>query len=264
VIGFLFARQRSGTGALGSVLDRHPDLKYVGEVLHPDDRANPVNFFSYVEDDHVRMSQYCDPNTRADLVESYFQWLEDRFHPRIPIVDVKYRSVHHWNGGWQGAIEPPWIVQYIREHKLPLIHLKRKNNLETYVSGRLAEENQVWHAASADEVKIHEIVVDIRQLSRVIVNTTEEVALMDSWLQGIKTLVVLEYAELFDAEGLANQDKMYLVQKLFQLEKPFEHLKPSFVKQAPRLVTDSITNLSLVERAFRNTDFAWMLQPPRG
>ncbi len=263
MIGFLFARQRSGTGALGSILDRHPELKYVGEVLHPDDRANAVNFFSYVEADTERMSQYCDPNTRAALVELYFQWLQDRFHPRIPIVDVKYRSVHHWNGGWQGAFEPPWIVRYIRDRKAPLIHLKRKNYLETYVSGRLAEENQVWHAASADEVKVHEIVVDIRALSRVIVDTTEEVALMDTWLQGVKSLAVLEYAELFDDKGIASQNKMHLVETLFQLSKPFENLKPSFVKQAPRLVTDSIVNLSLVERAFRNTEFAWMLKPPK-
>ena len=261
MIGFLFARQRSGTGALGSILDRHPQLKYAGEVLHPDDRSNKVSFFNYVEAETDRLKRYCDPNLRADLIEQYFTWVQEVYHPRTPIIDVKYRSIHNWNGGWQGIIEPPWLVRHIRDRKLPLLHLKRKNYLETYVSGRLAEENQVWHATTAAEVKVREIAVDIRQLSRVLTETTDEVKLMDSWLEGVKTKTVLEYAELFNAEGVASESKLNQIKNLFALESDFQNLKPAFVKQAPRNLAVSITNFQLVERALRGTEFAWMLTP---
>jgi hypothetical protein len=35
-IAFLLACQRSGTGALGSVLQKNPEIPYVGGVFHPD------------------------------------------------------------------------------------------------------------------------------------------------------------------------------------------------------------------------------------
>ncbi len=33
----LIASQRSGTGALGSVLDKNQHIKHLGEIFHPDD-----------------------------------------------------------------------------------------------------------------------------------------------------------------------------------------------------------------------------------
>ena len=260
MIGFLFARQRSGTGALGSILDQHPELKYAGEVLHPDDRSNGLNFFSYVEADADRMRHFFNPDRRPDIVDKYFTWLSERVHPKFPIIDIKYSSVHHWNTSWQGIVDAPWILRCIREKNFPVLHLKRKNYLETYVSGRLAEENKVWHAKSAEELRVHEIVVDIGQMSKTLVRTTEEVAAMDVWLHGVKRQLTLEYADLFDAGGIADSALIHRVQELFGLKEDFSKLTPNVIKQAPPLVGDAIVNVSLVRRALRGTEYAWMLK----
>ncbi len=272
MIGFLLARQRSGTGALGSILSRHPELCYVGEVLHPnperypvgqvlepDIRAQDVNFFVYLRADVDRMHGYCDPNRRADEVERYFDWLKKRFHPRIPIVDVKYRSLHHWNGAWQGMFDPPWLIDYVRERKLPLIHLKRENFLETYVSGQLADQNQVWHSKTPGKSQVVDIEVDTRTLLSLLTETTDEVWLTSSWLTGLDTVLDVEYAELFDASGAADQAIVGDIHRLFDLKRDFPDLTPEFVKQASGSVAASIRNLQAVERTLRGSEFAWML-----
>jgi hypothetical protein len=274
VIGFLLARQRSGTGALGSLLARHPGLRYLGEVLHPnperaavrqvldeDLRAEDVNFFRYVHADVARMRGFCDPNQRADVVERYFDWLKERFHPRIPIVDVKYNSLHHWNRGWQGLFEAPWLIRHVREKKLPIIHLKRKNSLQTYISGRLAEVNQVWHATSSGAMKTRDMEVDVDGLLSSLTQTSREIDLMNKWLRRIETLTVIEYAELFSAEGTADPRIMREIKDLFNLEDDFTVLEPVFVKQAQSSILASISNPRAVRRALRGGRFAWMLKP---
>jgi hypothetical protein len=275
VIGFLLARQRSGTGALGSILGRHPQLRYLGEVLHPNPeraavaevmdpgvRSEDVNFFRYVRADAARLAGFCDPNRRADVVERYFEGLRERFGPRVPIVDVKYASIHHWNGGWQGALERPWLIRYIRKNRLPIIHLKRGNLLETYVSGRLAEENQVWHTKTAGRLKTTDIEVDVRYLLSVLEETSDEVRLMDSWLAGFGNMMEVEYADLFDADGIADRGVMRKIRKRMGLDADFPDLTPVFVRPSSRPVAESIRNLEAVERTLRGSRFAWMLTPP--
>jgi hypothetical protein len=274
VIGFLLARQRSGTGALGSLLGRHPQLRYLGEVLHPNpDRApvaevmdpgvrpEDVNFFRYVRADGARLRGFCDPNRRPDVVERYFDWLQERFGPRIPIIDVKYASIHHWNGGWQGAVEKPWLIRFVRKNKFPIIHLKRKNFLETYVSGRLAEENQVWHTKSPGMLKIAQIEVDVRYLLSLLEGTSDEVRLMDSWLSGFGKMIEVEYADLFKADGVADRVVMRKLGRRMGLDGDFSDLTPAFVKSSSGPVAGSIRNLDAVEHALRESRFAWMLTP---
>ncbi len=272
MIGVLLARQRSGTGALGSILGRHPGLAYVGEVLHPNPerasvgevlepgiRSEDVNFFRYLARDPGRLEGFCDPNLRAEGIERYLDWLEERFHPRIPVIDVKYRSLHHWNCGWQGALERPWLIRHCRQKRLPVIHLKRKNLLETYVSGHLAEINQVWHAKSHDEMTTRSMEIDIANLTGWLDETAREVGLVDSWLEGARALADIDYAELFDAKGAADRSVMRRIKRCFKLEQHFPDLTPAFVKQAPAAITASISNPEAVVRALRGGEYAWML-----
>jgi hypothetical protein len=263
MIGFLFAQQRSGTGALGSVLDKHPELKYLGEVLHPDDQSNPDNFFRYLKETAGQAVQFAEPATRFSVVEGYFANVINRYPGVLPIIDVKYRSVHNWNGGWQGLIEAPWIFRHIAKKQWPVVHLKRANSLETFVSGRLAEENKLWHASAADQIRVHSIVVDIRQLSRFITDTAEEVRLMDQWLVPCRRLYVLDYASAFDTNAMLTKISAAHLRTTLQLHKEFSDLKPSFVKQASSKVTECIDNIALVERALRGSEFEWMISGSR-
>ncbi len=259
MIGFLFARQRSGTGALGSVLDRHPGLKYVGEVLHPEDQANDANFFRYINSNRDVAAAFADPKRKIEVIKEYRDWLVARYAPRMPIVDIKYRSLHNWNGAWQGLVERPWLINHIIGNAYPVIHMKRGNFLETYVSGRLAELNHVWHARSVEEVKVKSTVIDIKQMSRYLSESAEEVRLIDTWLKGYKNRLEIEYAAAFDESGNLDRTLASRMQSVFKLATEFSILQPTFVKQAPASLAASITNIDDVERSLSGTGFEWML-----
>ena len=106
----LIARQRSGTGALGSVLDKHPDLKYVGEVFHPQNVGQRDNFFTFKGEYLRDNSTAWLPDEQYGVFEAFLAYLQEFYPGRTLVIDVKYRSFHQLNGGWLGLDECPTLL----------------------------------------------------------------------------------------------------------------------------------------------------------
>lgn len=255
---FLIARQRSGTGALGSVLDRHPALKYVGEILHPNDRANPVNFFRFLEAQSLASAFALMPDARKDIVQTFFDATQALHPDRQVIYDLKYNSLHHWNGGWQGILQEPWLIRHAKAGSLPILHLTRSNLVETFVSGRLAELNQVWHARDRQEVKVSSLAVNPVQLRRYLDSTTREIEQVRRWLGRYERCLEIEYAETFDATGRM-QDEVAARLAAFLGIDALPELNPAFVKQAPAKLSAAIENFEEVRTALSGTPYARMV-----
>ncbi len=254
----LIARQRSGTGAIGSVLDKHPSLKYLGEVFHPGNIGEVQNFFTYCRDRGGSEPERLLPDNLFDLFLGFMDEMSARYPDRTLIVDVKYRSLHHLNGGWQGLVQRPKILQEVINRRLPILHLTRNNFVESFVSGRLAEENKVWHASSAESIRVSSVTVDIRNLSNYVVNTEREVALIREWTGGYGKLVDFDYADMMDGDGHVEAGLAEQIAKTLGVA-PFTDRAPSFVKQAPSHVRESIENFDLVKRALNGSGHEWML-----
>lgn len=255
----LLARQRSGTGALGSVLSKHPELVYLGEVFHPNNLGQDHNFFSYLIERVGKDPDWALPDKRLEMFEGFLTDLYERYDGRTLIVDVKYRSLHHCNGSWQSTDEKPGLLRWAQSCNAPLIHLTRGNYLQSFVSGRLAEENQTWHAQSDEQVPIKSTVVDIGQLSNYIVGVDREISHLSGWLQRYQNLFAVDYADLFDASGSICVSVTEALEALLGV-KAFLDSAPVFVKQAPVDVQDAIENLDLVSQALSGTPHAWMVQ----
>lgn len=258
----LLARQRSGTGALGSVLDRQSALKYVGEVFHPANEDEADNFFTFLRACVERDTGAAMPDAHERLFDGFLDMLAERYPGRLLVIDVKYRSLHHLAGGWCGLLERPWLIRHAIARRAAIIHLTRRNFVESFVSGRLAEANRVWHARPSDTLDVRSTVIDIRALSHYIETTADEVALMERWLPSGARTVTFDYAEMFDPAGNLAEAQAARLSRLLQMGV-FENRAPSFVKQAPAALSQAIENIALVRRALSGTPHAWMVEEVR-
>lgn len=255
----LIARQRSGTGALGSVIDKHPELKYLGEVFHPNNIGQETNYFTYLKEQVAESPDKALPDAAFELFEAFLQKQSERNPGKTLVVDVKYRSLHQINGGWRGLVERPTLLQEAISRKVPILHLTRRNSVQTFVSGRLAEANRVWHARAEQSIDVKSTVVNIRAMSNYIVNTEREVELMEEWTRKYARLGQFDYAEMFDAEGHIDPAIAQTIADTLQVG-PFEDRAPRFIKQAPSQLTEAVENYDLVERALSGTPYQWMLK----
>ncbi|MCA8867321.1 MAG: hypothetical protein KDA67_01570 [Rhodobacteraceae bacterium] len=254
----LLARQRSGTGALGSVLDKHPQLKYLGEVFHPDNLGQKNNYFTHFLDKVKSDPKAALPDNAYKVFQSFLEDISALHPGKMLIVDIKYRSLHHLDGGWRGVVERPRSITESISHDLPIIHLTRRNALQSFVSGRLAEANKVWHAHSNEQIRVNSAVLNIRQLSNYIVTSEREADLIDRWTKRYKHLESFDYDEMFDIEGHLDSQIAERLAALFGVTS-FTDREPTYVKQAPTDMAEAIENYELVKRALLGTDAIWML-----
>lgn len=254
----LLARQRSGTGAVGTVLDKHPEVKYLGEVFHPDNLGQNHNYFTFLRERAGTDPDAVLPENRYGLFLAFLEDMAGQYPDRTLVVDIKYNSLHHLNGGWQGLVAQPRVLAQAKEQKRPILHLTRRNTLQSFVSGRLAEANKVWHARPGNEIGVTSTVINIRQLSNFIVTMQREMDLVERWTRNYPHLEKFDYADAFDADGLLDAALADRLASLFGVA-PFSDRAPVFVKQAPARMEDAVENYDLVRQALVGTDHKWML-----
>ncbi|MDM8167646.1 hypothetical protein [Roseovarius sp.] len=255
----LIARQRSGTGALGSVIDKHPNLKYLGEVFHPSNVGQDSNFFTFLKQEVAKDPALALPDEQYGVFEAFLEAQAKRHPGKLLVVDVKYRSLHQLDGGWRGLVQRPTIVQEAISRNIPILHLTRRNAVQSFVSGRLAEANKVWHAREDEKIDVTSTVVNVRQLSNYIVNTEREIKLVETWTAKYPHLAMFDYAKMMDDDGLVAKDVADNVSKTLNVGA-FSDRAPSFIKQAPAELTESIENIDLVQEALEGTEYNWMLK----
>ena len=252
----LIARQRSGTGALGTVLNKHPQLRYLGEVFHPENIGKFVCYFSFLLEAVERDKKASLPDRGIQNLDEFLE--STNGSPGLPILDVKYSSLHHLNGSWQSPFGQPAILQHAQVRGAPVIHLTRKNLVEVFVSGLLADANKIWHTADADDASIKSVAVDPQNLLRFIAHAQEEQKLVARWLVNHPRVISLDYSEMLDAEGLLAQEFADRIASAFEVESLADRA-PSFAKQAPSRLSQSIENFDEVKRLLSSTEHAWMV-----
>lgn len=256
--GILLARQRSGTGALGTVLDKHSQIKYLGEIFHPGNVGTAHNFFTYKLEAIKKDPNLVLPGRGLELLEGFLDWKSELIRKQLPIIDAKYSSLHHLCPPMLNPLERPFLLGHCIQNRLPIIHLTRENYLHTFVSGRLAEANKVWHAHSDSEIKVTSIDVDINRLLSYCKQTKASVNMIKEWLGKRHFVLEVEYANLFDTDGSLSNDIKEDLEDLLDVDG-FEDTKPVFVKQNKAPLSESIENFEQVHDALRKTEFSWMV-----
>lgn len=255
----LIARQRSGTGLLNSLHARHRGLMALAEIFHPMNLGQKYNYFTFVRERLQTDPDAFMPGRREENLLGFLDSLSPERGERLPCIDVKYSSLHHVNGEWHSPLATPWIVQFARARGCPIIHLKRANFVETFVSGQLADANQVWHTSNLGDIKIRSVPVDPGNLLSYLASTGKEVDLVTEWLSGHRPLVELEYATMLEADGAITESACCAMAEALGVGS-FQERSAPIVKQSPATLRDSIANFDEIVAALSSTPYAWMIE----
>lgn len=255
----LIARQRSGTGALGSALDQWPDVSYLGEVFHPDHAGSKGNYFTHLLEQVTADPKNCLPEARDKVLLSFIARLSESAKKNHIIVDVKYSSAHHFEGAWHSPLATPALLLLAKQSGWKIIHLTRKNHLAVFISGAIAEENSVWHTTDAEQVRIKQVTVDIGKLLRFLELAASEDAFFAKSIAKSQRTLSIDYSELFTEDGGISEKVTKKIADLFKTD-PGYGKAPVFIKQAPTAMPDAIINFEDVRTALSKTRFAWMIE----
>lgn len=257
-VTIILARQRSGTGALGSVLNKHHMISYFGEVFHDDAIDSPPNYFWFLKKMVEKNVRAMLPNSNDARLDEYLTFLESQSKKPNVAIDVKYRSTHHFNAHWFGLGEAPTMFKLLRERSIGILHIMRRNHLKTYISGRLAEMNEVWHATAEAKIKVRKLKVNIQKCLGFLQSQAEEDVRLQKALRDHPKILTLDYAEIFDSDGHISIGTAEKLAHFFDVG-PFETRRPAFVKQTSDKLIEVIENYDQVYEALLSTPYGWML-----
>lgn len=253
----LLAMQRSGTQALGSVLDQHSSIEYLGEVFHDKHIDRPGNYFGFLKNRIVQDVSLAFPDQAPERFKQYLAYLDTIMQKDISVLDVKYASTHHFEKYWKNPWAPPFFLQLLASHQIPVIHLTRRNLFRQYISNLMAETTNVWNLKQSADVPPAKVTINTATCISEIEMRENHARLMAQYLLNCPHVLSFDYADLFESGKLAPDIAGKLA--LFLKVAEFENLKPVFLKQTPETLEDIILNMEEVEMALRRSRFAWML-----
>lgn len=148
-----------------------------------------------------------------------------------------------------------------KEHNFPIIHLLRANLLRTFLSGKLADLNKVWHTSDISEIKHRRIKLNPIQLKNYIRQAEEETATITGFLAGHERTVCLEYSIVFDGCGQLSTLTANELERFLGINAIVTRT-PVFIKQATAGLEESIENYDEIHNLLIKTPHSWMLFAP--
>jgi len=256
----LLARQRSGTGALGSILDQHPEVKYLGELFHPNEISRKNSYFNFLLQKISNDVNKGLPTAHEQNYKEYMEYVDGFEVKKNVFIDVKYSSTHHFNGNWHTPFDIPKFLQFCKRDQRKIIHLKRQNFLKTYVSGKLAEQNKIWHAKNNADIAITSIKLEVKPLLQYLRSAARQVMHFEGYLKNYPNILELEYDNLLQNNGQLNIEVANDIANLLNIDATlFEKIKTAFVKQTPNDLNTVIENIEEISNLLQGSEFEWML-----
>ena len=235
MILLMLSRQRSGTGAIASVLERNPLFVYETEILDP---TSEESFFLHLEKRGISCKT---PYEFCDRFKKYISDLRDN-RSTISIIDIKYNSLGAFCPPFYSFTEVPWILHQFSQLSVPILHLVRPDLLDVFASGKLAEANGVWHARPQDQVPITRIRLNIREFRGFRRTAMKEDAFFKDFFSGYGFHLELSYYECFTKEGELSETALASISQFLRLDLTGMDRRPRFIKQTPWDISDKIEN----------------------
>ncbi len=254
----LLARQRSGTSALSSIMQKHPEVCNPGEPFHIGHFDKPTNFFAYKERIVRDNPAIMRPDRNLDLLNSFIDWTNETLSGTT-FLDVKYNQTHFLNGESYLPTQPPWLVKHALINKIPIIHLTRKNHLRTFISEARARKTGVWHSRTGGEVKDDSVHLNVEQLMSHIKSCDAAMHMFAGWMVQRPRVFTIDYSQLFKDSGHLSDMAINGINRITGLES-LADLKSDFVKTAATDLHKAVSNYDKVAEVLGNSDYAWMLE----
>lgn len=195
----LLATQRTGSSWVQEMLNSHPDLKVYSELFLPDARGMPLwapSDFEFANSFVAARARRPAIVTRRYWMLTYLRRLFDQGTSQAVGFKYMYDQARH----------SPEVLAYAAVARVPVVHLIRRNLLDTVISARLARASLLYHlpadgrppipwlASERAETKIRldpdEVVSELTKLA-------SERRRVRAWLRGTRTPTLeVEYEAL--------------------------------------------------------------------
>ncbi len=260
----LLSRQRSGTNALRSVLESHPKIHCFFEIMSyaEKDLKRKESFISFAKNQCG--DRYDDPANHLPIFQEFVQVLHAMHDKEITVIDLKYNSTHHVSAQWADLHERP-LFNWFQAAEVPVIRLRRNNNLKFLLSNQIAIMRQQWHDTDEDgkpeamNVVVPDETGDMDYLLHRLRGLQLEDWILDVDFSGYDHLCEITYSEMFPELGCAlNQNVLQRVSDFLQIDCEFNP-KPWSSKSVPRPLWEVIKNWRQVSAALRGTEFEHFL-----
>lgn len=227
----MLARQRTGTGALNTLFGSSLDITCTEEIFAP-----------HIHNEHSLSSLAADFDC-LHLADAT-QLLLNRFaaDTRHFLLDVKLNSLNFMSPPFRSFVHRPWLLDLFAKHSARIICVDR-NPVFQWVSGRLAEKTNTWHAFSGAKLPTERIEINIGELQGFLEQCQNEDAKLQDWLKDFRVLKLC-YEEVFRSDDFGNTiDKVAEFLEIKRLAG-WEKAKPKTIKQVPADLSQVVINFS--------------------
>jgi hypothetical protein len=150
MIAVLLSHERSGSHLVGEYM-ASLGFRMLDEVCNP----NAVNPFTEARSWLRYRADWTEANRAIALkpgyrdhmgfLQGYFAHLQQGIDRPVG-VDIKYGHIHNFESFWKPVFQRPVLFEALEAFEIPLVHLHRRNVVETAVSAEIAEQRRVWHS----------------------------------------------------------------------------------------------------------------------
>lgn len=263
----MLARQRSGTNALRSVLESHPDIYCHNEVFSLNDvdsQDDPLiretNFFNflkrYAHGDITRIY----PDQHEKIFVDFLEYLRCFSPKRYTVIDVKYNTTHFLTEPYKWNLAP-YLFFLIKALGLRVMNVTRRNYLRFVLSTVKAERSGVWtvkgRPARLTDAKVP---IDIDYLRRQLCYCDAENKMIETYFASYENYRSFEYNDIFSA-GSETLAPAFRERFSPWLGVHDSYPAPSdYRKQSSLPLAQTIENYDEVAAALRDTEFAYCLE----
>jgi LPS sulfotransferase NodH len=134
----LLATQRTGSSWLQEMLNTHPDMKVYSELFLADARGVPIwepNDFEFAE-------TFVEGRTRRPVALTRGYWTVRYLRRLFDQPDVEANGFKYM---YDQVKHSPMVLGYAAATRVPIVHLIRRNLLDTWISTKRAEATGMYH-----------------------------------------------------------------------------------------------------------------------
>ncbi len=209
----VYAKQRTGTNFLRSILANTTKAKDLGEIFHTETLSDPENFFSYFSSCGLTLPVIRDEDYCVSVVREYFENISGKYNRFI--ADIKYNSSFAITPTWFSPVECPIMIRYILKSGYRLIHVTRRDRIAHAVSQLFAEHSGQYHSRPGTEyiepLSFGKIRLDPLMVRQMIDSYNLEIEYARRYLSNYSNVAEVEYEEI---SGATSIQKFEIVQRL--------------------------------------------------
>ncbi len=255
----VLGRQRSGTTALRSILDTHPDVFVIGEVFNIADRdareelVREANFFNFAPRHAERHPEVLLPGQHEELFVDYFEYLRGFSPSRYFAVDVKYNMTQFFAKPWATDVMP-FFYELVVRHDVKVLRVTRRNYLRYLLSAEKAWRSDRYGSLRDDDYADTKIALDVDTVIAVLESCATEDELVGRALSTYPNVRSYDYVEIFPRPNEVSDEVLEDIRAWLELDDAFSRDSP-WRKQSSLPLAETIENFGEVEAALRGTRF---------